>query len=277
MSRTETIARLQPDGTYRLSGFKFFTSGANSDVTLALARIVDGGDEGSMATSRERTPRRKLSLFLVKLRDEEGKLNGIVVHKLKNKMGTKAMPTAELELIDTPAILVSEPERGVSAISPMLNISRVAVSFLSIGLMRRAIAICRDYSHRREVLGVPLAKQPLHLHTMASIDAEFRGCLLFALHISKYVGMSEAESPAASVEDLCRILCPLVKLYACKSAVGLISEAMECVGGSVRTHAASSLTGITTPGHIYSSLPIYVYRGTWKIRRFRCSWLMPRR
>lgn len=38
---TETVARKQPDGTYRLYGFKWFTSAADSDMTLTLARIAD--------------------------------------------------------------------------------------------------------------------------------------------------------------------------------------------------------------------------------------------
>lgn len=38
---TETVARKQPDGTYSLYGFKWFTSAADSDVALTQARVVD--------------------------------------------------------------------------------------------------------------------------------------------------------------------------------------------------------------------------------------------
>jgi alkylation response protein AidB-like acyl-CoA dehydrogenase len=226
VSGSETIARLQPDGTYLLSGFKFFTSGTNSDISMVLARIAEPGEDESQIRKK------KLSLFVVKLRDAEGKLNGIVIHKMKNKMGTKAMPTVELEMIRTPGILVSEPGKGVAGISPLLNISRVGVSFLSVGMMRRALAVCRDYAHRRSVFGALLSRQPLHLHILAALEMEFRGCLLFSLQSVKYLGMSENKNPDPFVMDLFRVLAPLVKLYPCKTAVAFISEAMECMGGT---------------------------------------------
>ncbi|XP_065548449.1 acyl-CoA dehydrogenase family member 11-like isoform X2 [Lathamus discolor] len=93
---TETVARKQPDGTYRLYAFKWFTSAADSDVTLTLARVVDAEGQGSGG----------LSLFFLKVRDEEGKLNNIQVQRLKAKLGTRQMATAELWLDGAKAELV---------------------------------------------------------------------------------------------------------------------------------------------------------------------------
>jgi len=216
VSGTETVAKLQEDGSYLLTGFKFFTSGSNSNIAMALARIDDD---------------KKLSLFVLRLRGDDGKLNGIVVHKMKNKMGTHAMPTTELELINTRATLVSKRGKGVSAIAPLLNISRIGVSFLSLGMLRRAIAIARDYSHRRSVFGHLLRDQPLHLHYLAELEVLYRGCLILALKGSSLVGQLQGEN-RKEVEDLARIVTPLSKLYVCKNAVKAVSEAMECVGGT---------------------------------------------
>lgn len=42
---TETLAVPQADGSYRLYGYKWFTSATDSDITMTLARIVD--EEGN--------------------------------------------------------------------------------------------------------------------------------------------------------------------------------------------------------------------------------------
>lgn len=114
--------------------------------------------------------RQKLSLFMLELRDENGEMNNIYIHKLKNKFGTKSLPTAELELIDSKAYLLGEPEQGVKMISTILNITRIGSCISALGMARRAVAVARDYSHRRSVFGFKLSKQPLHLHTLAALE-----------------------------------------------------------------------------------------------------------
>ncbi|XP_072456103.1 acyl-CoA dehydrogenase family member 11-like isoform X5 [Notamacropus eugenii] len=88
---TETVALQQEDGTYKLFGFKWFTSSIDADVTLALARIMDARGSVTKGT-------RGLSLFFLKPRDEQGQLNGLEVQRLKVKLGTRQVPTAELLL-----------------------------------------------------------------------------------------------------------------------------------------------------------------------------------
>ena len=55
-----------------------------------------------------------LDLFLVRTRDRmTNQLNGIRIEKMKNKLGTRQLPTAELTLNGTKAILLSQEGRGV--------------------------------------------------------------------------------------------------------------------------------------------------------------------
>ncbi len=119
VSRSETIATKSPHGDhYLLSGYKFFTSAITSECTLLLGKTTDKGGhtkEGS----------RGLSCFFLKTRDQDGKLNNMVVHKLKNKLGTKALPTAEMELIQSVGKMVGPEYQGVKVISSMLNITRI--------------------------------------------------------------------------------------------------------------------------------------------------------
>uniref|UniRef100_A0A670ZW30 Acyl-CoA dehydrogenase family member 11 n=1 Tax=Pseudonaja textilis TaxID=8673 RepID=A0A670ZW30_PSETE len=105
---TETVARELPDGSYSLHGFKWFTSAADSDMTLTLARIV--GPDGQIQQGS-----RGLSLFYLKIY-EDGKLNGIKIQRLKEKLGTRAVPTAELWLDGARAHLVGATEKSISSI-----------------------------------------------------------------------------------------------------------------------------------------------------------------
>jgi alkylation response protein AidB-like acyl-CoA dehydrogenase len=87
VSRTETVARRDADGAWRLWGTKWFTSAITSEVALTLAR-PEGAPEGSAG----------LALFLVEQRRPDGARNGIRILRLKDKLGTRALPTAELAL-----------------------------------------------------------------------------------------------------------------------------------------------------------------------------------
>ena len=109
---SETVARQTPEG-WRLYGTKWFTSAITADVALTLGRPEGAGPGG-----------RGLALFLVETRDAVGKLNGISVNRLKDKLGTRMVPTAELTLDGTLAIPVAGLTDGVRNITPMLNITR---------------------------------------------------------------------------------------------------------------------------------------------------------
>ncbi len=76
-------------------------------------------------------------MFLLKTRRDDGTLNKIQMMKLKNKLGTRSLPTAELLLDGAVAELVSEPGRGVAAISHMLTVTRLHNTVGSVSAMRR--------------------------------------------------------------------------------------------------------------------------------------------
>src|SRR5215213_9003240 len=98
---SETVARRDSEGVWRLHGRKWFTSAAASQVALTLAR-----PEGNQAGGRG------LALFLVETRDAEGRLRGRQVNRLKDKLGTRKVPTAELTLYGAPAELVKGAAEG---------------------------------------------------------------------------------------------------------------------------------------------------------------------
>ncbi|NXP59845.1 ACD11 dehydrogenase, partial [Chloropsis cyanopogon] len=221
---TETVARKQPDGTYRLYGFKWFTSAADSDMALALARIVDAEGQCTQGS-------RGLSLFFLRVRDEEGKLNSIQVQRLKDKLGTRQMATAELWLQGARAELISAEGRGVAAISNMLNITRIHNVIGAVASMRRMISLSRDYARKRVAFGKLLKDHPLHMQTIARMEVQVRGAFLLLMEIVRLLGLAETNLASEQEQLLLRLLIPVAKLYTGKQASAVAIEAMESFGG----------------------------------------------
>ncbi len=224
VSGTSTIARADGAG-YRLTGTKWFTSSTTSQMAMTLARIED-------AAGRTISGSRGLSLFYLETRDAAGELNGIRILRLKDKLGTKALPTAELELDGTTARLVGQPGQGVRNIAALMNITRLYNSICAVSSMRRCLALMRDYAGRREVFGKPLAQQPLHLETLAGMDVEFRAGLLLTLRSLELLGKEECVQASDDESAVLRILTPLTKLYTAKQTVAIASETLESFGGA---------------------------------------------
>lgn len=221
VGQTETLARQDPDGTWRLYGRKWFTSAAASQMTLTLAR-PEGNPPGG----------RGLAVFYLETRDEDGRLRNIQIHRLKDKLGTRALPTAELTLDGTPAELVLGTTDGVRNITPMLNITRTWNSVMAAGGMRRGIALARDYARRRHAFGAHLSEKPLHLDTMAGLQAEFEAAFHLTFFVVELLGKREVGELTDDEQAMLRVLTPVVKLLTGKQAVAVASEVLECFGGA---------------------------------------------
>lgn len=224
VSGTSTIARADGAG-YRLTGAKWFTSSTTSQMAMTLARIED-------AAGRTQDGSRGLSLFYLETRDAAGQLNGIRIQRLKDKLGTKALPTAELELDGAAARLLGQPGHGVRNIAALMNITRLYNSTCAVSSMRRCLALMRDYAGRRTVFGKLLAEQPLHLETLAGLDVEFRAGLVLTLRTLELLGKEECGQASADETAVLRLLTPLAKLYTGKQAVATASETLESFGGA---------------------------------------------
>lgn len=225
LAESETIARRE-EGTWRLYGDKWFTSAVDADVAMTLARIVD--DRGETLPGS-----RGLSLFYLELhRPGASQLNGIEIKRLKDKLGTRALPTAELTLDGTEARLVGKPGAGVKSIANLFNVTRIYNAVCAAGFMRRGLDLARDYAGRRRAFGRALADQPLHVETLAALEVEAAAALLFVFRVAELMGMVECREATAEETALLRLLTPLVKLYTAKQSVAVVSEVVECFGGA---------------------------------------------
>src|SRR5689334_5133521 len=170
---SETIAKQESDSnTFRLYGRKWFTSAINSQMALTLARPEGNGPGG-----------RGLALFYLETRDVRGRLNNIKVERLKDKLGTRKVPTAELLLEGTAATLVGESHVVTCAIEAMLVITRAWNSVTSVAFMRRAVSLASSYARERRAFGKALAELPLHIDTLADLEAQTRAAFLLAFEM----------------------------------------------------------------------------------------------
>ncbi|XP_066459876.1 acyl-CoA dehydrogenase family member 11-like [Eleutherodactylus coqui] len=221
---TETVAHAEADGTYKLYGYKWFTSATDSDMTLTLGRVVDA--QGNIMPSTK-----GLSLFYLEVRDAQGQLNGIQIQRLKDKLGTRQLPTAELLLDGVKALRISPEGRGVSSISNMLTITRIHNTIAAAACMRRMINLAREYASKRFVFGRLIKDHPLHMQTMAHMEVQARGAFLFLMEVARLLGLEETNMTTEQDEHLLRLLTPIVKLYTGKQAIAIASEGLECFGG----------------------------------------------
>lgn len=220
VGQTETTARREDDG-WRLYGRKWFTSAIASQMALALAR-PEGNPPGGKG----------LALFYVETRDAKGRPNRVWVNRLKDKLGTRKVPTAELLLDATPAELVGGASDGVKAIAPMLNVTRTWNAVTAVALARRGLALARDYAYKRIAFGAPLSEKPLHVDTLAGLEAEFLGAFHLAFLIVELLGREEAGKASEAQARLLRLLTPVAKLLTAKQAVQILSEVIEAFGGA---------------------------------------------
>ncbi|MGA0585948.1 acyl-CoA dehydrogenase family protein [Dyella sp. KRB-257] len=221
VGRTETVARQDADGQWRLHGRKWFSSAVVGEAALALAR-PEGAGGGTAA----------LALFYAETMDGDRRKPELVIDRLKDKLGTHELPTAEIHLEGLPAWPVGELAHGVRQVAPMLNVTRTWNGICAVASMRRALALARDYAARREAFGRPLIEQPLHARTLADMQAQFEAAFALAFEVATLLGRVEHGAAEPHEAAALRLLTPLCKLWTGKLAVKLCSEALECFGGA---------------------------------------------
>ncbi|KAJ5403722.1 hypothetical protein N7509_003593 [Penicillium cosmopolitanum] len=222
------------EGEYLINGFKFFSSATDANVALLLAK----------------TPSGKLSTFLAPLRrtvvGEDGVSrqvsNGVRIHRLKNKLGTKELPTAELELKDMRAHLVGEVDQGITTIAPLLNVTRIHTFVGSLSGWRRALSITKSFAKARSTVGEPLWLIPMHLRLLADLEVKHRGGMNLAFFTVAVMGLVENKvsqpselahlpRPGKEANVVFRTLTATAKAVVSKMSILGIQECQEAMGG----------------------------------------------
>ena len=216
VSATEVVAEARPDGSWRLSGDKWFCSNPDAGFAMVLAR------------SEAQPGLKGVSLFLLPRELEDGSHNRYRILRLKDKLGTRSMASGEIRLEGATAWLVGERGRGFKQMADMINNSRLSNGMRAAGLMRRAVTEAVYFSQQRRAFGQRLINMPLMRRQLAKMTvwAEQARSVMF----QTAQALAEADQGRAD-PALARILTPLIKFRACRDARKVTGDAMEVRGG----------------------------------------------
>jgi putative acyl-CoA dehydrogenase len=208
-----TDAARNADGTYSLTGHKWFTSAPMCDIFLVLAQAPGG-----------------LSCFLVPRVLPDGGRNRMFLQRLKDKLGNHANASSEVEYDGATAWLVGEEGRGVPTIIEMVNLTRLDCALGSATSMRTGVTQAMHHAQHRKAFGAYLIDQPLMRNVLADLAVEAEAATVVAMRMA---GATDNAVRGNQTEGLLRrIGLAATKYWVCKRATPHAAEAMECLGGN---------------------------------------------
>ncbi|WP_377271245.1 isovaleryl-CoA dehydrogenase [Peterkaempfera sp. SMS 1(5)a] len=212
--RTNTTTAVPAaDGSYRLTGHKWFTSAPMSDLFLTLAQAPGG-----------------LSCFMLPRVLPDGSRNRIHLQRLKDKLGNHSNASSEIEYDGAVGWLVGEEGRGVPTIIEMVNMTRLDCTIGGAAGMRAALVQAVHHATHRRVFGKALVDQPLMRNVLADLTVESEAATAVAMRLA---GATDRATAGDEGEALLRRLALAVsKYWVCKRGPAHAAEAMECLGGN---------------------------------------------
>lgn len=221
LGSNETMAEEIEGGFWRLSGYKYFASGAGiADLALVTAR-PRGGKPGAKG----------LSLFLVPRRRSDGKPN-YRIRRLKLKSGTVAVPTGEVELLNSDAYLVGDRDSGIYYIMEDLMVSRLANSIGALGIARKAYLEAYGYASFRRAFGKLIRDHPLLARDLLEAELKIEAGLALTLKaISLFDRAWHEGPPYNNVYNYSRLMTHVAKNFTAEIASEVSKTAMEVYGG----------------------------------------------
>ncbi|MET7358139.1 acyl-CoA dehydrogenase family protein [Streptomyces sp. NPDC005562] len=209
-ANTTRAQALAEDGTYTLTGHKWFCSAPMSDGFLVLAQAEQG-----------------LTCFLVPRVLEDGTRNAFAIQRLKDKLGNKSNASSEVEFDGTWARRVGDEGRGVRTIIEMVAATRLDCVIGSAALMRQAVVQAVHHATYREAFGGKLIDKPLMRNVLADLALESEAATTLALRLAAaYDDGSEQE------RAFLRLAVPAAKYWVTKRCTPMVGEALECLGGN---------------------------------------------
>jgi len=208
-----TLARPQADGSYLLTGHKWFTSAPMCDLFLVLAQAPGG-----------------LSCFLLPRVLPDGARNRMHLQRLKDKLGNKSNASSEVEYDDAVAWLVGEEGHGVRTIIQMVNMTRLDCVIAGAAGMRVGLVQAVHHATHRQAFGDYLVDTPLMRNVLADLALESEAATTLAMRLA---GATDNAFAGDEQEAAFRRLGLAVsKYWVCKRASAHAAEALECLGGN---------------------------------------------
>lgn len=243
------VKAVQDGDQFRLYGEKYFASNAGmAGVAMVLARI-EGSQDGS----------RGLTLFAVPWRTEGGKLNGLRIRRLKDKLGVRAVPSGEVEFDGAIAYVVGDQTKGFYYMMEALNLSRICNAVASIGTMRRALLESKAYATRRNAFGNRLIDYPMVKDTIGKMAAKLHVEVATVFDFTQQYERVTDGKASDRETILNRLFIALMKKETAEQAIHFSHEAIEMHGGN------GYIEDFVTPRLLRDAQVLTVWEGTANI------------
>jgi putative acyl-CoA dehydrogenase len=201
------------DGSYLLTGHKWFCSAPMCDLFLVLAQAPEG-----------------LSCFLLPRVLPDGTRNAMYIQRLKDKLGNTSNASSEVEYDQAIAWLVGEPGRGIKTIIEMVSATRLDCVLGSAAAIRQSCVLAADYARQRTAFGARLIEHPAMTEVIADLTLESEAATTLALRLAGAADRAARGDEAEAA--LLRVALPAAKYWICKRTPMITSEALECLGGN---------------------------------------------
>jgi alkylation response protein AidB-like acyl-CoA dehydrogenase len=200
----QTQAILQPDGSWRLNGFKrYITLGRKADVVIVMA-----------TTGTTEKGKKEISAFLV-LKDQVQPVRKVPTS------GLRASETSELKFVNAHGELLGPRGSGQTAALACLDKGRIGVAAVSLGLARAALDAAMAHALTRRQFGRRLADFQAIQFMLADGETELRAAEALVLQAAVLATRGVRHGRESSV----------AKLFASEAASRICNRALQIHGG----------------------------------------------
>jgi len=210
------------DGTWRINGEKWFCSNINADQFLMTAR-PEGETDGT----------RGLGLFVVPRLLDDGTTNGFHIRRLKDKLGTRTLASAELDFRDAVAYPVGDIDKGFkNVVELVLNTSRLMNAVACAGIIQRAYLEAGHYACNRTAFGNAIASYPMVQEAIADLISESYAATASSFYIAHLVDRIDTGDATQADKDTYRLLVNINKYITSIRGTEMVHRAIEVLGGN---------------------------------------------
>jgi acyl-CoA dehydrogenase len=221
LNEVRAVRDVSAPGGWRLSGEKWFCSVADAGLFVISARPEDA-PEGT----------RGLGLFLAP-RLLDGRPNGFRLRRLKVKLGTRSMPTGEIELDGAAAEPIGDLGGGFRhLVGIVLDTSRVHNAVAACGLMRRAFVDARSFAAARMAFNRPIAEFPAVQTILARMRVRTEAALTSTFRTLRQTDRLDTGAGDEALRGARRISVMINKYWTAIHATRVARDGIEVLGGN---------------------------------------------
>ena len=213
----ETTAEKNSEGNWVINGNKMWITNGSIDDERTPADVV----WVYARTGTNDRGRPELSTFII----ENGTPGYSVGQKIYDKTGMRASNTAELVFADCtvgPEALVGEPGSSMHHMMKNLEIERLTLAAMSLGIARRSLDIMNRYASDRVAFGKPIRSFGQMQRYIGESYAEYRAMRAYIYDTARLLDINEGGQ---------RLDSDGVKLYATTKAKEIADRAIQVLGG----------------------------------------------